>query len=173
MRALGQREGKDPSQLGVDAGLSRDTVGKWVRNGRPGKVAELAKLAKRYRLSMDWLSSTEALPSDYELSTDPQLSIAELAELLGTEDWSTAGASMRDLPDSLRKAALGVTCVYGYPLESTSRIAAELLEASDSTASLTTPDWFGKIRDAILSRGRPPSGTHPALSRTPPNKTGT
>jgi DNA-binding Xre family transcriptional regulator len=70
---------------------------------------------------------------------------------------------MRELPEEVRKAVFGVAVVYGYPLELVTVIAQSVHQRATPAqrASLEPPEWFGRIRDEVLSR-KHESGTRPS-----------
>lgn len=187
LRLLCRREGKEPSPLSLAVPLSSDTVGKWLRLGRPGNVEQLTQLARHYRLSIDWLLAPEPIDEDFDLPKEPQtmggisqpgesvarLTITPEVMLLLAEPLRSVGETMGDLPDKIRRAALGVTCVYGYPLESTARAGALLAVAYEQSGDLdrvTPEDIFNRIRNVILAEGKPPSGTYPSVNLVPKAK---
>jgi transcriptional regulator with XRE-family HTH domain len=62
LQELLRSTGKSRSDMGSSAGLSHDTVGKWIRENvaQPGKTEDAIKLATKYGVSLEWLLGTSS-----------------------------------------------------------------------------------------------------------------
>ena len=68
IRVLCEAAGLGPARLGVSAGLSRETIPKWIKAARegvalPGTPESLRRLAERRSVSFEWLTSPAPLPA--------------------------------------------------------------------------------------------------------------
>jgi hypothetical protein len=175
IRALCEREGVEESVLGMQADLSSDTVGQWVRKSRdgslPGRLEQWLKLARRYNLSLDWLLDPTPLPPGFELGkTDIELTAVgdEVAALGidGSPDWLGVAARLAErYPHQARElvaAAARAARADKSPQTATEAVALIRLQMSSTRAPAPSGSSAARAPDAagVGGSGKTRPGRH-------------
>ncbi len=166
LEQLAQAKGVSPSKLGLDAGLSSDTVNKWKRLSKKGSVSgrseEHAKLAKYWGVSVAWMLGDSDSGGPNEIGHIGRARGAPTEEM---REAAYVALVKEDVRPRWAAAAVAAAAAYVQTLERLPTTVDRMVELADGILRVD-PD--AKIPGARPPK-RPVGATH-TLRGVPPSK---
>jgi len=154
-------------QIAELAGVTASTVSRWMSRKTAPDPPALARLELGLNLPAGTLTAD---PTQLGNTATPT-SVVDSALLLGLDQSVVDGLfggpgakEMRELPENLRKAALGAVHLLGYPLETATRAAKIARDNQPAGVVLDADTWFTMMRKILNDLGPPGSGSFPSYS---------